>query len=192
MKRIYKNSDLKLKTSEIPNLGERFIILFFTTNKKYSIRKTDQDIIIDDEIPVIKLNWTELATIGRGVLNYILVNIEDDEDYDDGDFDNSFSGTTEYYVVSDIVIDDGDDDITIREMLLQIENQLISEIQRSTQKDNEHDVYLEESELVTASALNDLNKRLERVLDAIDDYEVVIASALNDLNKRLIELENNN
>lgn len=192
MRRIYKNSDLKLKTSEIPNLGERFIILFYTTNKKYSIRKTDQDIIIDDEIPVIKLNWTELATIGRGVLNYILVNIEDDEDYDDGDFDNSFSGTTEYYVVSDIVIDDGDDDITIREMLLQIENQLISEIQRSTQKDNEHDEYLEESELVTASALNDLNKRLEMVLDAIDDYEIVIASALNDLNKRLIELENNN
>ena len=100
MIRIY--GDLKFNVSDIKNIGEKFIIKLYTTAKSVAIEKTDMDIVDG----VIKLNWSELATIGRGVLQYELNNITEDADYDDGIYDSTYTGTTEYYIMSDISIDE--------------------------------------------------------------------------------------
>lgn len=213
MKRIY--ADLKINISDIKNLGNRFVIKFYTTAKSIFIEKTDMDIVDG----VIKLNWSELATIGRGVLQYELNNITEDADYDDGIYDSTYTGTTEYYIMSDISIDEDDEDTPITEVIavikndinsldtakqdkltagknITIENNVISATFDSEDIDLSN--YYNKSEIdnmeqVVASSINDLNSRINAKPDASDVYtkseieqmEQVVAASLNDLNTRL-------
>lgn len=172
MKRIYSNSDLCISVDEIPNIGEHFIINFYTTSKEYTIQKSDQDLIVEqDGKQVLKLNWTELATIGRGVLQYILTNTKTDADYDDGKYDNTFSKTTDYFIVTDLIIDDGDDEKNIREVLADLENQINAEVTRSTNKDDElDDDYLNLSQRLAMeeTARQNGDTQLQNNLDTVD------------------------
>ena len=102
MIRVY--GDLKFSVEDIKNLGERFVINFYTTAKSHAIRKTDADIVDG----VIKLNKSELENIGRGVLQYEVNNITADADYDDGSYDSTYTATTNYFIISDIVIEEDD------------------------------------------------------------------------------------
>ena len=102
MIRVY--GDLQFSVQDIKNLGERFVINFYTTAKSHAIRKTDADIVDG----VIKLNSSELENIGRGVLQYELNNITADADYDDGSYDSTYTATTNYFIISDIVIEEDD------------------------------------------------------------------------------------
>lgn len=213
MKRIY--ADLKINISDIKNIGEKFIIKFYTTSKSVAIVKTDMDIVDD----VIKLNWSELATIGRGVLQYELNNITEDADYDDGIYDSTYTGTTEYYIMSDISIDDDDEDTPITEVIADIKNDINSlesakqdkltagenitienNVISATFEGEDIDLsnYYNKSEIdnmeqVVASSINDLNSRINAKPDASDVYtkseieqmEQVVAASLNDLNTRL-------
>lgn len=213
MKRIY--ADLKINISDIKNLGNRFVIKFYTTAKSIFIEKTDMDIVDG----VIKLNWSELATIGRGVLQYELNNITEDADYDDGIYDSTYTGTTEYYIMSDISIDEDDEDTPITEVIavikndinsldtakqdkltagknITIENNVISATFDSEDIDLSN--YYNKSEIdnmeqVVASSINDLNSRINAKPDASDVYtkseieqmKQVVDASLNDLNTRL-------
>lgn len=213
MKRIY--ADLKINISDIKNIGEKFIIKFYTTSKSLFIEKTDMDIVDG----VIKLNWSELATIGRGVLQYELNNITEDADYDDGIYDSTYTGTTEYYIMSDISIDEDDEDTPITEVIADIKNDINSldtakqdkltagenitienNVISATFEGEDIDLsnYYNKSEIdnmeqVVASSINDLNSRINVKPDASDIYskseieqmEQVVAASLNDLNTRL-------
>lgn len=213
MKRIY--ADLKINISDIKNLGNRFVIKFYTTAKSIFIEKTDMDIVDG----VIKLNWSELATIGRGVLQYELNNITEDADYDDGIYDSTYTGTTEYYIMSDISIDEDDEDTPITEVIavikndinsldtakqdkltagknITIENNVISATFDSEGIDLSNyynKTEIDNMEQVVASSINDLNSRINAKPDASDVYtkseieqmEQVVAASLNDLNTRL-------
>lgn len=145
MKRISKNSDLKLKVSDIRGIGDKFIIRFYTTAKQIYLQKTDADI----KNGYLKLNWTELYIIGRGVMNYVFNNLEDDEDYDDAVFNYTQSRTTDYYIMSDVIVTDEDDSEAIANVTAQIMERLkaLEDI-------------LQEDEEIISSSLNDLNKRL--------------------------------
>lgn len=213
MKRIY--ADLLINVSDIKNLGERFVLKFYTTAKSLFIEKTDMDIVDG----VIKLNWSELATIGRGVLQYELNNITEDADYDDGIYDSTYTGTTNYYIMSDISIDEDDEDTPITEVIAVIKND-INSLESSKQdkltagenitiennvisatfegEDIDLSNYYNKSEIdnmeqVVASSINDLNSRINAKPDASDVYtkseieqmEQVVAASLNDLNTRL-------
>lgn len=213
MIRIY--ADLKINISDIKNIGEKFIIKFYTTSKSLFIEKTDMDIVDG----VIKLNWSELATIGRGVLQYELNNITEDADYDDGIYDSTYTGTTEYYIMSDISIDEDEENTTITEVIADMKNDINSldtaKQDKLTAGENitiENNVisatfdgedidlsnYYNKSEIdnmeqVVASNINDLNSRISAKPDASDVYtkseieqmEQVVAASLNDLNTRL-------
>lgn len=154
MKRIYKNSDIKINLKTISGLGERFIIKFYTVNKNYFIKKTDEDVIVSEGEKYLKLNWNELETIGDGVLNYVVNNIADDSDYDDGIYNNTFSKTTNYYINSNLSVEQ-EGDTSISEPIADLSNKLDEEITRSTNKDTEHD-----------TAISDLNDDLEIESDA--------------------------
>lgn len=148
MKRISKNSDLKLKVSDIRGIGDKFIIRFYTTAKQIYLEKTDADI----KNGYLKLNWTELYIIGRGVLNYVFNNLEDDEDYDDAVFNYTQSRTTDYYIMSDVIVTDEDDSEPIANLMSQI-------MERLKQLED----ILQEDEEIISSSLNDLNKRLTEI-----------------------------
>lgn len=213
MKRIY--ADLKINISDIKNIGEKFIIKFYTTSKSLFIEKTDMDIVDG----VIKLNWSELATIGRGVLQYELNNITEDADYDDGIYDSTYTGTTEYYIMSDISIDEDEENTQITEVIAVIKNDINSldtaKQDKLTAGENitiENNVIsatfdgedidlsnyynkteIDNMEQVVAASINDLNSMINAKPDASDIYskseieqmEQVVAASLNDLNTRL-------
>lgn len=99
MKRIYSNGDIQFKLNS--TFGERFKITFFTNSTESTLTKTQNDVVESGEEKYIFLNWSELNTLGGGVLNYILQNITDNLKLDDGTYDRITSKTTDYYIVAD-------------------------------------------------------------------------------------------
>ena len=154
MKRIYNNSDIQIKLKSIRGLSDKFIIKFFTTNKEFFIRKTNEDIYTVGEEKYIKLNWSELQTIGDGVLNYVFNTIKDDSDYDDGEFNHTISRSTDYYICSNFKVDP-ETDKSISEVIAELSDEFDTEKTRSTNKDTEHD-----------TAISELNNDLEIEADA--------------------------
>ena len=193
MKRIYNNSDIQINLKTINGITDKFIIKFFTTNKEFFIRKTNENVYTVENEKYIKLNWSELQTIGDGVLNYVLNNIKDDSDYDDGEYNNTISKTTNYYICSNFKVDP-ETDKSISEIIAELTEKVDAEITRSANKDSEHD-----------NAISNLNDDLEIEADArgaadlalqsnittlqtdLDDKEFVISTALNDLNSNKAE-----
>ena len=154
MKRIYNNSDIQINLKTISGITDKFIIKFFTTNKEFFIRKTNEKVYIVDHEKYIKLNWSELQTIGDGVLNYVLNNIKDDTDYDDSEYNNTISKTTNYYICSNFKVDP-ETDKSISEIIAELTEKVDAEITRSANKDSEHD-----------NAISNLNNDLEIEADA--------------------------
>ena len=180
MKRIY--ADLKINISDIKNIGEKFIIKLYTTSKSVDIEKTDMDIVDG----VIKLNWSELATIGRGVLQYELNNITEDADYDDGIYDSTYTGTTEYYIMSDISIDEDDEDTPITEVIADMKNDINSLDTAKQDKLTAGENITIENNVISATFKGediDLSNYYNK--SEIDNMEQVVAASLNDLNTRL-------
>lgn len=180
MIRVY--GDLKFNVSDIKNIGEKFIIKLYTTAKSVAIEKTDMDIVDG----VIKLNWSELATIGRGVLQYELNNITEDADYDDGIYDSTYTGTTEYYIMSDISIDEDDEDTPITEVIAVIKNDINSLDTAKQDKLTAGENITIDNNVISATFKGediDLSNYYNK--SEIDNMEQVVAASLNDLNTRL-------
>ena len=180
MIRIY--ADLKINVSDIKNIGEKFIIKFYTTSKSVAIKKTDLDIVDG----VIKLNWSELATIGRGVLQYELNNITEDADYDDGIYDSTYTGTTEYYIMSDISIDEDEEDTPITEVIAVIKNDINSlESDKQDKLTAGENITIENNVISATFEGEDIDLSNYYNKSEIDNMEQVVAASLNDLNTRL-------
>lgn len=180
MIRIY--GDLKFNVSDIKNIGEKFIIKFYTTSKSVAIEKTDMDIVDG----VIKLNWSELATIGRGVLQYELNNITEDADYDDGIYDSTYTGTTEYYIMSDISIDEDDEDTPITEVIAVIKNDINSlDTAKQDKLTAGENITIENNVISATFEGEDIDLSNYYNKSEIDNMEQVVAASLNDLNTRL-------
>lgn len=156
MKRIYNNSDIQINLKTISGITDKFIIKFFTTNKEFFIRKTNENVYTVDDEKYIKLNWSELQTIGDGVLNYVLNNIKDDSDYDDGEYNNTISRTTNYYICSNFKVDP-ETDKSISEIIAELTEKVDAEETARQNADTTLQTDLEEDEFAISAALNDLN-----------------------------------
>lgn len=99
MHRIYHNGDIQFKIDS--TFSNRFKITFFTNSTESTLIKSQNDVVESGEKKYIFLNWSELNTLGGGVLNYILQNITDNLKLDDGTYDRITSKTTDYYIVAD-------------------------------------------------------------------------------------------
>lgn len=180
MIRIY--GDLKFNVSDIKNIGEKFIIKFYTTSKSVAIKKTELDIVDG----VIKLNWSELATIGRGVLQYELNNITEDADYDDGIYDSTYTGTTNYYIMSDISIDEDEENTPITEVIAVIKNDINSlESDKQDKLTAGENITIENNVISATFEGEDIDLSNYYNKSEIDNMEQVVAASLNDLNTRL-------
>lgn len=180
MIRIY--GDLKFNVSDIKNIGEKFIIKLYTTAKSVAIEKTDMDIVDG----VIKLNWSELATIGRGVLQYELNNITEDADYDDDIYDSTYTGTTNYYIMSDISIDEDEENTTITEVIADMKNDINSLDTAKQDKLTAGENITIENNVISATFEGediDLSNYYNKT--EIDNMEQVVAASINDLNSRI-------
>lgn len=171
MKRIKQGGDINFRTKDITGLGRSYSIRFFTVDVETSIRKTQADA---DENGIIRLEWIELNTIGQGVLNFIADSKTDDSEYSDGTYNRTFSGTTEYYIASELVIPDGEDTETIIDAVNNIQNELNAEINRSTTRDAAHDTQISE----LGESVEDLRDDIANVYtkaeidDMLDDVDL--------------------
>lgn len=156
MKRIYNNSDIQINLKTISGITDKFIIKFFTTNKEFFIRKTNENVYTVENEKYIKLNWSELQTIGDGVLNYVLNKIKDDSDYDDSEYNNTISRTTNYYICSNFKVDP-ETDKSISEIIAELTDKVDAEETARKDADTTLQTDLEDNEFVISSALNDLN-----------------------------------
>jgi hypothetical protein len=106
MKRITTNDDIRFPIRVVKGLdSDIFTIQFYTTSKAVNITKTNEDVVDG----IIHLEWTELYPLGTGVMNYTVLIPEEDGSYSDDTFNKSISGTTIFYIVSNIVVPDGDE-----------------------------------------------------------------------------------
>lgn len=177
MKRIYNNSDIQINLKTINGISNKFVIKFFTTNKEFFIKKTNENVYTVDNEKYIKLNWSELQTIGDGVLSYVLNNIKDDSDYDDGVYNNTISRTTNYYISSNIKVNP-ETDKTISEIIAELTQKVEEEITRSASKDSEHD-----------TTISNLNDELEIEADARGAADLVLQDNINSLQSLINQLQ---
>ena len=205
MKRVPINSDIHFKVNDIRGIGEHFTITFYTTNEAVNITKTDAN-VIDGKIV---LNGSELMTLGAGVLNYTLENIEQNANFNDGYFNSSSTGTTDYYLQGGVIIPDGDEQQTVMDIVNGLAQSLANEVQRSTTQDTTHttDISALVAEIQNlTTALQELNTResghygelynkwitdhypflalqtkVANMEENISENEDVIAAAFNDL-----------
>lgn len=139
MKRITTNDDIRFPIRVVKGLdSDIFTIQFYTTSKAVCLTKTNADV----EDGIIHLEWTELYPLGTGVMNYTVLIPEADGSYSDDTFNRSISGTTIFYIVSNIIVPDGDDAQNLIDLVAELDTKLDAEIARSTGKDSEHDTSL--------------------------------------------------
>lgn len=162
MKRITTNDDIRFPIRVVKGLdSDIFTIQFYTTSKAVNITKTNEDVVDG----IIHLEWTELYPLGTGVMNYTVLIPEADGSYSDDTFNRSISGTTIFYIVSNIIVPDGDDAQNLIDLVAELDTKLDAEIARSTGKDSEHEASLAEKANKNGSsseAFNTLTLNLRR------------------------------
>ena len=165
MIRVTKGSDIKLFTSTINGLGDKYKIDFYTKRKDVFFSKTDLDVVVADE-PYIPLFWRDLAMIGEGVLNLTVYNMTVDQSYDDGVYDNSFTRTTNYYIVNE----EGDVPESLVERVENLETELAEEITRSTEFDDN-----------CVNLINTLSEDIEAEEDVRADADDALSARIDNL-----------
>ena len=121
MKRITTNDDIRFPIRVVKGLdSDIFTIQFYTTSKAVCLTKTNADVVDG----IIHLEWTELYPLGTGVMNYTVLIPEADGSYSDDTFNKSISGTTIFYIVSDIIVPDGDEAQELVEVVADLQTQV--------------------------------------------------------------------
>ena len=169
MKKIYKNSDIKFNIDAEKLIGDKFIIKFFTTNKNLSITLNSDDVIFEEETRFLKLNWFALSTIGDGVLNYICNNLDDDQDFDDDIYNDTFSKTTDYYIASY-----ANNEESYSDVLTYLQNQI-----NILKKD------IENERIKTIEDINDIVEMYSHIFRGFDKELDEMVEFQNDLGKEL-------
>lgn len=187
MRRII-NSDIKFPLANVKGLTENFTIRFYTTNEEFCLEYDQDNVYFEGVVPYLKLSWKDLKTIGEGVLNYILFTYKDDDDFDDNVYDQSYTRTTQYYIDSNLKIDDGDDAKTIMDMLDEL-NDKIDNVESSVEDLQDLTSELDERIGDLSDEIALVDNRVDDVQSDMDSMERVIAESLNDLNSRLLNLE---
>ena len=180
MKRIV-NSDVDIKLESKLVYLQNFDAKFYTVNpQSFFIRKTQDDVFTAETCTdvvdyYIKLDWSDLVTMGKGVLQYQITNNIPDEDRADLEYNSFLERTTEYYVYSDVTVDP-ETESSITEVIAELEEKIDAEITRSTSADTVHEVAIQD-EVITrqqnVSGLTDLitgeTNRAISAETAIDD-----------------------
>lgn len=94
MRKATTNTDINFNIKSIAGLKENFTLYFYTTDEASSIQCTQSDV----KNNYIKLSWKDLSYLSNGVLNYTLINHINDTGFDDGVFDETKTGTTNYFI----------------------------------------------------------------------------------------------
>lgn len=113
MKRVQKNSTLRIKPHKYFSGGGGYV-LFYTTNPSFGTVLKE----VDDE-GYMELEWEQLKMMGKGVLNYKVNNPEYADDY---------TVTTDYYIDTNITVDDN---ITIEEVVEVVKKEAIKKVDRA-------------------------------------------------------------
>ena len=148
MKRIY-NSDVNIKLESKLVYLQNFDAKFYTVNpQSFFIYKTQDDVFTAETCTdvvdyYIKLDWSDLVTMGKGVLQYQIANNIPDEDRADLEYNSLLERTTEYYVNSDITVDP-EAESSITEVIAELEEKIDAEITRSTSADTVHEVAIQD------------------------------------------------
>lgn len=166
MKRVTRNDDISFNIDDVRGKAERYNITFYTTNPTVNVKKSDRDV----KDGIIVLNGAELINIGAGVLNFRVDNLAENSDYDDGIYNTSFTRTTNYYIVSNVVVPDGTDTESVIDVVSDMVDRINTEIQRSTGKDSTHDL-----------DISDIKTRLGSINDELEQLQQTVSSNYNDL-----------
>lgn len=166
MKRVTRNDDISFNIDDVRGKAERYNITFYTTNPTVNVKKSDRDV----KDGIIVLNGAELINIGAGVLNFRVDNLAENSDYDDGIYNTSFTRTTNYYIVSNVVVPDGTDTESVIDVVSDMVDRINTEIQRSTGKDSTHDL-----------DISDIKSRLGGINDELEQLQQTVSSNYNDL-----------
>lgn len=184
MKRI-NNSDVNILLNPKYINIDNFNITFFTVNPElFYIRKNQNDVVSvereasEDDYDVIrsggttvtdyyiKLDWNELVTLGKGILQYLVTNNILDTDRADNYYNKLFERTTEYYINSNVIVDE-ESAKSINEVIGELGIKIDGEITRSTSADTEHLTAIN-NEIITRQ--NQVNQLLELYNEFPNDY----------------------
>ena len=180
MIRIEKGGDIKFPINSVAGLGQKYKIYFYTKRPDVNVSKTDLDVVEATE-PYIPLPWSDLAMIGEGVMNLTVNNMTPDMSYDDGVYDNTFTRTTNYYIVNE----GGDVPGSLEERVDALETGLADEVERSiTFDDNMTMLFntlsddLEQEEAVRETADTALQNNLNTVNDGLNETIVQLTNEI--------------
>lgn len=135
VKRIYASGDCKVDISQYKDIVDGYSIVkvkFFTTAINVAVIKED----IEDY--TVNLEWDELRPLGKGMLQFVLFYSNDDSAFDDGSYDQTDIKTTDFYIVSDITVEDNtatDVDVVMAEEIQENLNEVNAKIANVYTKD---------------------------------------------------------
>lgn len=211
MKRI-KDADINFKVNPKRINLKNFSMRFYTVNSQLYFFIKDQDDLVsvereatiydDPEVIIsggtvavdyyLPLDWSELVTLGEGVLNYRCINNIEDPFFPDFTYNQVVEDTTGYYIDSDIHVDPAQDKDIIKRLaevearvgVEQLEREeadtaisgaVDSEVARAISAETELSERIDAIESGTSEALDNEIARAEAaetaLQDAIDDEE---------------------
>jgi len=178
MIRIEKGGDIKFPINSVAGLGQKYKIYFYTKRPDVNVSKTDLDVVEATE-PYIPLPWSDLAMIGEGVMNLTVNNMTPDMSYDDGVYDNTFTRTTNYYIVNE----GGDVPGSLEERVDALETGLAEEVERS--------ITFDDNMTMLFNTLSDDLEQEEETREAADTALQTNLNTVNDgLNETIVQLTN--
>ena len=203
-----KNSDINFKIDTTLIDVENFSIKFYTVNSSnFFIRKTQDNIeevereaTVEDEEVIksggttvteyfLKLDWSELETIGQGVMNYRCINNKVDSGFKDKWYNRLVEKSTDYYIDSDTVIT-ADEDKAYGERL----NELVANLDVEKSERIDADAQLDEKiGNVESSLTESINGEITRATEAengLDTKITDISSKLDGEIKRSTDTDN--
>ena len=135
VKRIYASGDCKVDISQYKDIVDGYSIVkakFFTTAINVAVIKDN----IEDY--TVNLEWDELRPLGKGMLQFVLFYSNDDSAFDDGSYDQTDVKTTDFYIVSDITVEDNtatDVDVVMAEEIQENLNEVNAKVANVYTKD---------------------------------------------------------
>lgn len=216
MKRVCNNGDIDFNIDKVRGIAPHFVIKFFTTNINFFIQKDEDDVYMINGARYIKLNWSELSSIGDGVMNYLVNNKITDDNFDDNVYNNTLSRTSEYYIKSNVAVSE-EEAISYADLIAAVQGQLSTiqadiDSERVARTDDVRAINSYISQVAnnlatetTARTNNDnslhtridalsvnytgLTTSLSDLADKVSENEEVAARAINDLNNTISENE---
>lgn len=189
MKRI-DNSDVNIKLdSRLINLSN-FSAKFYTVNSNnFFIVKNQNDVFTDGTDYYIKLDWSELVSLGEGVLQYKIINNILDLDRPDLYYNKCLQRTTEYYINSNIVVDE-ESEQSYTEIIAELGVKIDTEIARSTSADTVHDEAIQDEVITRQQNVSDLTDLISANTSAITENRSDIGDLSTALSNEITNRQN--